>query len=59
MKFTVYCAARSSLNTGRIEHLYLDEWVLGREGLVNLHLWMDGQQLAHPHYTAGAAGINL
>ena len=47
----------SSFNTGRIEHLYLDEWVrdMKKNRLVNLH----GQQLAYPHHTAGAAGRNL
>ena len=45
----------SSFNTGRIEHLYLDEWVrdMKKNRLVN------GQQLAYPHHTAGAAGRNL
>jgi len=52
----------SSFNTGRIEHLYLDEWVrdMKKNRLVNLQLrGHDGQQLAYPHHTAGAAGRNL
>ena len=34
-----YCAVRPSFNTGRIEHLYLDEWVrdMKKNRLVNLH----------------------
>ena len=50
----------SSFNTGRIEHLYLDEWVRdmkkNRKPPLRGH---DGQQLAYPHHTAGAAGRNL
>lgn len=49
----------SSFNTGRIEHLYLDEWVrdMKKKPPGEPALWRyDGQQFAHPHHTAGAAG---
>ena len=50
----------SSFNTGRIEHLYLDEWVREEEPSRKPPLrGHDGQQLAYPHHTAGAAGRNL
>ena len=26
MKYTAFCVVRHRSNTGRIEHLYLDEW---------------------------------
>lgn len=39
MKFMVSFASSSSFNTGRIEHLYLDEWVrdMKKDRLINLH----------------------
>ena len=39
MRFTVILRRSSSFNTGRIEHLYLDEWVrdMQKTRLVNLH----------------------
>ena len=39
MKYMVSFVDLSSFNTGRIEHLYLDEWVrdMKKERLVNLH----------------------
>ena len=48
----------SSFNTGRIEHLYFDEWVrdMKKDRLVNLHY---GQQLAYPHHPAGTTGRDI
>lgn len=43
----------SSFNTGRIEHLYLDEWVrdMKKKRLVNLH-WgdMTDRLVTHPYH---------
>ena len=50
----------SSFNTGRIEHLYFDEWVRdmkqkepSRKPALRRY---DGLQLTDPHHTAGATG---
>jgi len=49
----------SSFNTGRIEHLYLDEWVrdMKKKPADQPPLWRhDGFQLPDPHHPDRAAG---
>lgn len=49
----------SSFNTGRIEHLYLDEWVrdMKKGAFSQSSLWRyDGFQFFDPYYPAGTAG---
>lgn len=52
----------SSFNTGRIEHLYFDEWVrdMKQKRTINLTLWRhDRLQLSHPYHPECAAGRNI
>lgn len=49
----------SSFNTGRIEHLYFDEWVRDMKQKTYHQPALrryDGLQLTDPHHTAGATG---
>ena len=49
----------SSFNTGRIEHLYFDEWVRDMKQKRTINLHYDGQQLAYPHHPAGTTGRDI
>ena len=46
----------SSFNTGRIEHLYFDEWVrdMKQQRTINLHYGFDRFKFFNSHYTRSA-----
>ena len=49
----------SSFNTGRIEHLYFDEWVRDMKQKRTINLHYDRLQLSHPYHPECAAGRNI
>ncbi len=51
----------SSFNTGRIEHLYFDEWVrdMKQKRTINLHYGDMTDSSSHPYHPECAAGRNI